>query len=1012
MMVKSSKLILPLIISTLMGCGGSSTSTSEGKRTEIINEDTPLVVDIGYDILTLTIQELPKNGVLIYDLTKDQIKYTPNENFFGKDSFKINYGNDNKKEDISYDIIINSVNDAPLILMSDATIPYHNLEDDWEYPLVFSDIEDETIYFDVNAEKDNDKNSLVTIEFDGLELSGGATKEDNIVQYGEFSYNKLTHIIKHVASQTQVDYEQIAKITIKDSDGFEVTKNITFSIDYINKLPVYNGPVVFSVLEDTPLEIPIDEQIIDSDNDDYVVEIDTMMLSGSAVYANGVITYTPPANFFGEEDITLNIVDQVGINVKIPMKINVSRTIDSLTVDNFSSTINEDSIYDVQITYTDLENVPASDIKFEIKSNPTKGTISVSETGLVRYVPFANENGEDTFEINVYDNIGRKEVSLVTVSITPVNDPIELVSNIEFQTLGNIHFSSNIRAYLTDVDGDNIIFSENTYNVSGSSLTVESNGNIEFLPPVGEKNTLYNFGVEATDGELNRVFNVSVMVEDRLVKIVDLDAVGSSNNGSARNPYTNAELAFTEMNSFDEVYFCSNDITINTTVEIPSNVSMVGFNQLNKHDFINHCEIENGTETNLTISNGVELQINSDLIMRNLKLNNVSSSEIITSGDLDLSNVIMENLNVYQVSPTSAFMMLQNVMGINLKNVVLYNGDKGVEIDKVSGLVTFDNLNIESVSKALVIKEVESQSNIQIINSEIKDFDIGIDIASVLPATAIDVSIEDVKMNSILVDALAIKTSLTESRESVINVERVNVNSDTPLNINMTGSDGIQLNILNSDIATSKDNAVTVIGSESGITSMVIKGNAFNILKDLDAASLSPYIDILHASKDLTSEVYLTIESNLMSNTGNYSINSGNAINVEITAIDSPIKSVMDIKDNTIVDSFVSHLNVDYSDSANINKSSLNINNNNFATSNEKSVSLIEKNMVDSCLNMKDNNFAIIDLNNEDKASDISLYDPLNEMEVSIINRQTIISSYAPFENYGFTFNKCETNIK
>lgn len=1016
MSIKSPKVILPLVISTLVGCGGNSSVTSEGSRTGIINEDENFMVSLGYKVSEFKVTQQAENGVVNFSNETGLITYTPNLNYHGTDEFAVFYGDEDKKEKIHYTLTINEVNDAPVILTESSVVrTYHNLGENWELQLNFDDVEDDGLFFNPDEVENNKGKSFVNLEFNNLVLDEDSNEDDIILNYGEFSYNRSTQTITHVTSQERVDYEQTAVITIIDSDGVTVTKDLTIKVDYINEAPVYSGQLTYNILEDEVLTFNALESVSDSDGDELVFTMDTSNVTGSVVYTDGEITYTPPSHFYGMEQFDITYTDPASESVTETIVVNVTRTIDPLIVDNFTDTIDEDSSYDVTITYTDQENIPTSDINFAIKTQPQKGTIVLSDNGAVRYVPFENENGSDSFVINVFDNVGRSEDSLVELTITPINDPIRLISNIEYSTLGNIHFSGNISSFVEDVDGDEIRFVEDSYGASGATLEVAANGDINFMPPVGEKNKLYNFAVGATDSHLLRNINVSVLVEDRLIKIIDTDAIGSTNMGTASNPYTDAELAFTELSSGDEVYFCSNDIDVTTNFEIPSNVQFIGYDNLNKHEFIKYCQIENGNGTKLNIQDLVEITINSDLLLEGFKFNNLSTVDVIKTNILDLNNVVIRNISVTQVEPTAVFANIDNAEDLIVKNSIFYNGDTAFDINSVGSNVKFEDVIIEDINNPITIRDVKSNTMFTIVDSEISNSDIGVNLFNTNTYTGLNFEINNVRIENTADDAQGMNLHLEDAREASVTIVDSIIKSDNPVVMSSNISDGVDFELLNNTIMTSKNTAVFIDNADAGEINVLLNDNDMDVLENMDIGTLYSHVYLGLTGQNLISKLNAKVINNSINNTANYDINNdGNAVVmvVNVNADTAPVSSVIDIKNNVINPNSLSHIKINFDSSSDANEADINIIDNNLEQADTNSLVILEKNLIDSCLNLENNKMSLVDLNNEDLVSDISLYDPNNEMEVSVYNRQESITGYLPVVNYSYTFNKCKTNLE
>ncbi|MEY9093453.1 Ig-like domain-containing protein [Paenibacillus sp. RC84] len=118
-----------------------------------------------------------------------------------------------------------------------------------------------------------------------------------------------------------------------------------------------------------------------------------------------------------------------------------------------TGTIAEDTSFTGQIPASDPESAVLS---YTVASPPAHGTATLNANGSFTYVPNLNFNGTDSFSVTVSDGSGGTANSLVTIRVTPVNDP-PAVQNLSFTTLEDTSLSGKVTA--TDVAGDSLTFS-------------------------------------------------------------------------------------------------------------------------------------------------------------------------------------------------------------------------------------------------------------------------------------------------------------------------------------------------------------------------------------------------------------------------------------------------------------------------------------------------------------------------------------------------------------------------
>ena len=123
------------------------------------------------------------------------------------------------------------------------------------------------------------------------------------------------------------------------------------------------------------------------------------------------------------------------------------------TADDQSVELDEDTTASITLSGSDQDGDPLS---FRIVSTPAHGTLSGDAPSLI-YTPSADYNGLDTFTFLVNDGQADSQPATVSVTIRPVNDPPEAVSDSPSQALVGEEVSLD-GSLSSDVDGDKLTY--------------------------------------------------------------------------------------------------------------------------------------------------------------------------------------------------------------------------------------------------------------------------------------------------------------------------------------------------------------------------------------------------------------------------------------------------------------------------------------------------------------------------------------------------------------------------
>ena len=421
------------------------------------NEDTPLVINItandsdpdGTIDNSSIIASVPANGTVTI-LTGGNIRYTPNQDFNGSDSFNYTVKDDGGaiSNVAVVSIVVNDINDPPTAVNDVAVTD-----------------EDQEVLIDlIGNDVDVDGNlviatlTLLTNTINGLlEDNGNGTV--NYVPNPDFN------------GQDSFTY------TIEDDDNaISNVATVTITINDINDAPVANDDAV-NTDEDVTVNIPV--ILNDTDVDGSIVPGSITVVSnpanGSLLIKNdGTVDYTPDENYNGLDTYTYTVQDNDGALSNIAtVTISVNDINDALVARNDTVSTNEDTAVQIDVLANDEDpDTPIDPSSVTVVTNPINGTAEVNADGTVTYTPNLLYNGPDSFTYNVKNTGGQvSNFATVIVNVTDVNN-LPVAANDSIIVFEDEVSPLNILENDTDPDG----------TIAASGVSIQSgptNGTIQ-----------------------------------------------------------------------------------------------------------------------------------------------------------------------------------------------------------------------------------------------------------------------------------------------------------------------------------------------------------------------------------------------------------------------------------------------------------------------------------------------------------------------------------------------------
>lgn len=366
--------------------------TSEGVPTNIdvlANDSDP-----DNDVRTVTEVTDGENGKVTIN-ADGTVKYTPNTDFVGTDSFTYTISDGNGgTATASVTVIV-----YPKPIARDDQV---------------ETAEDTPVTIDVLANDGQEGDQLTVVSVSNPLRGTVKINEDGTVTY---------------TPNLNVNGTDSFTYTIKDDNGGTATATVSVTINPVNDAPI---AVNDSADTKTGTAVKIDVLANDSDpeNDALSVLEVTQGKDGTVVInEDGTVTYTPNAGFIGKDTFTYVVMDEHEAIATGTVTVNVnprssggggSYNYPPKAVDDEATThVNQPVNVPVLNNDSDPEK---GTLKVITVTQGVYGSVTINSDGTVRYVPQADYIGTDSFKYTVADNGGNTATATVQLIIKAADD--------------------------------------------------------------------------------------------------------------------------------------------------------------------------------------------------------------------------------------------------------------------------------------------------------------------------------------------------------------------------------------------------------------------------------------------------------------------------------------------------------------------------------------------------------------------------------------------------------------
>jgi VCBS repeat-containing protein len=215
--------------------------------------------------------------------------------------------------------------------------------------------------------------------------------------------------------------------TVTDPAGASDTGTVSLQVKPVNDPPVADNQEK-STNEDTPITIILSASDIDDTTFTYTAIPD--QAHGAVAVTGDQLTFTPDADWNGTASVIFTVTDSAGASDTGTLTIDVLPQNDQPITLADQYTVSAGKVLPVAASQGLLANdqdPEGLDLQCRLVASPAHGTLLLNADGSFTYQHDASDSTSDQFTYQVYDGAWWPDEQIVSVTITPVDEPLPIL---------------------------------------------------------------------------------------------------------------------------------------------------------------------------------------------------------------------------------------------------------------------------------------------------------------------------------------------------------------------------------------------------------------------------------------------------------------------------------------------------------------------------------------------------------------------------------------------------------
>ncbi len=435
---ENGRVIITPVLATAPNANNDAFTVDEGSSNllDVLSNDSgtsPVITNVSN----------PPHGTA--SIEANQIRYQPDSNYFGSDSFTYTISNAAGTDTATVSITVNPVNDPPVAINDSASAIIG-------VPKTIDVLDND---FDIDGP------SLTITAVSGASQGTTAIVANQIVYTAEISA---------VGTDT---------FTYTISDGFlSDTATVTVSISGTTNTPPDAKNDAISVNEGNSITFDPRGNDEDADGDTLVISGVSIPNHGTASFTPTSITYTPNSNYFGSDVFTYSISDGQGGVDTATVNVTVNPVNDPPVAINDNATTNENTPVIIPVLGNDFD-IDGPSLAIISAGSASHGTVAFTAASIT-YTPNSGYSGFDSFTYTISDGF-LSDTATVNVTVNAVNNPPSADNDVYNVVSGNT-LNGNVLSDDSDPNGDPLSALLVTAPTHAASFTLNADGSFSYTP--------------------------------------------------------------------------------------------------------------------------------------------------------------------------------------------------------------------------------------------------------------------------------------------------------------------------------------------------------------------------------------------------------------------------------------------------------------------------------------------------------------------------------------------------